>query len=98
MALGLEDIMRHCGPTRPNTFVLVGDNTVKELKNRYNLTAMASLVLHHKIQLLDPNQHTFFSICVFICFAPVGFCFWMLFVDPGLHHFLQVRMPNDAPC
>ena len=77
MALGLEDIMRHCGPTRPNTFVLVGDNTVKELKNRYNLTAMASLVLHHKIQLLDPNQHTFFFyMCVHLLCTS-----WVLFLD-----------------
>ena len=53
IALTVEDIMQECslkGVSPPDTLVLCGDNTVKELKNSYNLTFCASLALHQKFR------------------------------------------------
>ena len=55
ISLAIEDVMRiskERGQPPPHTCVVVGDNTVKELKNTYCLTAMANLCLHHKFQHL----------------------------------------------
>lgn len=56
VALALEDIARICQAGRasqPGTMVLVGDNTVQELKNTYLLTFAASLILHQKLRFFD---------------------------------------------
>ena len=56
VALALEDIARICQAGRasqPDTMVLVGDNTVQELKNTYLLTFAASLILHQKLRFFD---------------------------------------------
>ena len=53
LSVTIEDIMRIArekGWPQPNTLVVVGDNTVKELKNRYCLGAMAQYINHHKFQ------------------------------------------------
>ena len=55
LAISLEDdarIARQKGNAVPDTVILVGDNTVKEVKNRYCLTAMAQLVNHNKVRLV----------------------------------------------
>lgn len=55
LALAVEDIARiskQKGIPLPDCIVLVGDNTVKEVKNRYCLTAMAQLVNHLRFRCL----------------------------------------------
>ncbi len=54
--------MQQCqasGQPSPDTLVVVGDNTVKELKNGVNLGYLASLVNHGRFRLLD--SHCMFS-------------------------------------
>ena len=53
VSLCLEDVMRLCQEkqvTPPDTAVLVGDNTVKELKNSCNLLYWAQLVQHNHLK------------------------------------------------
>ena len=55
LALTLEDVMRICKERQvpePHTVVVIGDNTVKELKNRYCLTGMMNYVAHKKLRPL----------------------------------------------
>ena len=55
VSLTVEDVMEVCrqrGVSPPNTAVLVGDNTVKELKNSVNLLYMGTLVQHFRFQSL----------------------------------------------
>ena len=56
LSLVLEDVMVECertGRPRPHTCVVVGDNTVKELKNSTNLIYAAQLVQNHCMKLLS---------------------------------------------
>lgn len=55
IALGLQDVAQVCQEKNlafPDTLVVVGDNTVTELKNNYNLLFAGSLILHSKLKLL----------------------------------------------
>ena len=47
----IETLQRR-GMPQPETLVLVGDNTVKELKNSTCLLHLANLVNHHKLRRL----------------------------------------------
>lgn len=58
IAVTIEDVMQECqrkGVASPDTLVVSGDNTVKELKNSFNLVFAAALVLHKKFKFLLPN-------------------------------------------
>ena len=55
LALTLEDVVAECqrkGRAPPDTVVIVGDNTVKELKNATCLLYAASLVNHARLKHL----------------------------------------------
>ena len=55
IALGLQDVAQVCQEKNlafPDTLVVVGDYTVTELKNNYNLLFAGSLILHSKLKLL----------------------------------------------
>lgn len=55
VALTIEDCISICRSQNrapPDTLVICGDNTVKELKNSFNLIFAASMVLHHKFKPL----------------------------------------------
>ena len=59
LALTIEDVISECqrkGAPAPDTLVVCGDNTVKELKNSYNLTFAASLILHRKFKSFNCIQ------------------------------------------
>ena len=56
LALTVEDIMRVCDEKKvaaPDTLVVVGDNTVKELKNTVLLSGVANYVNHSRFRCLD---------------------------------------------
>lgn len=55
LARTLEDcveISRQKGIPPPDTVIVIGDNTVKELKNSYCMSPMGNLILHRKIRPL----------------------------------------------
>ena len=55
LSLTLEDVVQECarrGKPCPDTVIIVGDNTVKELKNGTNLLYAASLVNHGHLRHL----------------------------------------------
>lgn len=61
VAATLEDIMalsRAKGLPAPHTICIVGDNTVKELKNSFSLCTMANLVSHGKIRSVGAFSQT----------------------------------------
>ena len=56
LAMTLEDVMRICderGWAHPETAVIVGDNTVRELKNSYNMSYISNLVVKDKFKSLE---------------------------------------------
>ena len=56
LALTIEDIMKVCDEKKvaaPDTLVVVGDNTVKELKNTVLLSGVANYVNHSHFRCLD---------------------------------------------
>jgi len=70
LSLVLEDVMVECGRAGrppPHTCVVVGDNTVKELKNSTNLIYAAQLVQNHCLKLLG------LPMLVFLHFTRVYF-------------------------
>lgn len=78
LSLVLEDVMLECertGRPRPHTCVVVGDNTVKELKNSTNLIYAAQLVQNNCLRLLGLTMLVvmivFFIVCtlmyIYIC-------------------------------
>lgn len=58
----LEDIMATCrekNQAAPTTLLIVGDNTVKELKNSFCLAALGNLCLHKKLRFPALLKTTF---------------------------------------
>jgi len=56
LALTIEDIMKVCDEKKvaaPDTLVVVGDNTVKKLKNTVLLSGVANYVNHSRFRCLD---------------------------------------------
>lgn len=54
--ISIEKVMEHCrltGTPAPDTLAVVGDNTVKELKNSICLGYVANLLNHAKLRYLD---------------------------------------------
>ena len=54
LSLAMEDVVAVCrerSVAPPDTLVICGDNTVKELKNTVCLSYAAQLVLHQKLKL-----------------------------------------------
>lgn len=69
LSLVLEDVMVECGRAGrppPHTCVVVGDNTVKELKNSTNLIYAAQLVQNHCLRLLGLPMLVFYILHVYI--------------------------------
>ena len=69
LSLVLEDVMVECGRAGrplPHTCVVVGDNTVKELKNSTNLIYAAQLVQNHCLKLLGLPMLGFYILHVYI--------------------------------
>ena len=57
-SLALEDTIEVCrekGVSAPDTLVVVGDNTVKELKNKVCLSGVANFINHSHLKHLDAN-------------------------------------------
>lgn len=70
LRITLEAVMQQCqdaGQPSPDTLVVVGDNTVKELKNGVNLAYLANLVNHGCFRLLD--SHSLFSFVSILCLS-----------------------------
>lgn len=62
LALTIEDIMEVCSTTgisAPDTLVIVGDNTVKEMKNRVILGGLANLINHGRFRFLSLISNMF---------------------------------------
>jgi len=58
ISLALEDTIEVCrekGIPAPDTMVIVGDNTVKELKNRVCLSGVANYINHSRLRHLDAH-------------------------------------------
>lgn len=56
ISLALEDTIEVCrekGVSAPDTMVIVGDNTVKELKNKVCLSGIANYISHSRLRHLD---------------------------------------------
>lgn len=88
----LETVMKQCKDCHqppPNTLVVVGDNTVKELKNSVCLSYLASLVNHGRLQFLAPLA---------------SFCFYALIIIVLVNHclsfsiFLLLCLDNYCVC
>lgn len=54
LAMTIEDSMRIAGSrgAKPDTLAVIGDNTVKELKNGFCLRYLLSLILHKRLKCL----------------------------------------------
>ena len=52
LAMTIEDSMRIAGSrgAKPDTLAVIGDNTVKELKNGFCLRYLLSLILHKRLK------------------------------------------------
>ena len=91
LAMTIEDSMRIAASrgAKPDTIVVVGDNTVKELQNSYCLNYLLSLTFHKRVR---------YPRCSFI-FSMVG----SLPCTPASKHFfrmmtLKVLMRYDDAC
>lgn len=72
IAASMEDIVAKCrsrGAPAPHTLVLLGDNTVKELKNRFVFGYLCSLLKAMKLQQHSRKpdmyiQYMYFEVCM----------------------------------
>lgn len=89
LALTIEDIMKVCDEKKvaaPDTLVVVGDNTVKELKNTVLLSGVANYVNHSRFRFLDAVM-PFGIVCSPLC--------------GHFHHYellAQVHSHDDVSC
>lgn len=86
----LEAVMQQCKDCHqplPNTVVVVGDNTVKELKNSVCLSYLASLVNHGRVKFLAHLACSafVFLICVGEVFIVVSLDFVFVSVIVGVN-------------
>lgn len=57
IALAMEDAFTYC-KVKPECLILVGDNTVKELKNKFCLSMLSNYVSHLRLKLLGVLIYT----------------------------------------
>ena len=104
LAATLEDVMSVCderGMARCDTVVIVGDNTVKELKNSVCLLYAANLVNHYKLRPFGFNSQItlillYFGGNNFGCFRDQVFLLYVYIVWNNFGCFRdQVFMRND---
>lgn len=103
LAVCLEDIARipsEKGTPFPDTVILVGDNTVKEVKNTFVMTAVAQLVNHMEVLLADLAGRLCCSLFEFVYesmrhwfYSAVILCLVFYVIDVS-----QVWGSDDAPC
>lgn len=78
--IALEDVMRVCDQQnrpRPDTLIIVGDNTTKELKNTFCLSTLCNYVHHKRFRSLTfPFIYSNFDSFMGTC----GFSFLILYV------------------
>ena len=65
LAITIEKVMEHCrltGQTAPDTLAIIGDNTVKELKNSICMGYVSNLINHGKLRLFAWHLGRFWMI------------------------------------
>ncbi len=79
ISLTLEDTIEVCrekGVSAPDTLVIVGDNTVKELKNKVCLSGVANYINHSHLKHLDANVKqkvlNFFPTLIWLSTTPLA--------------------------